>query len=93
MRQDIQINELRRQKQGLEASLHSLKQSANNHNTKLKVMRDDYQQKLETLAQQVLFFVPVACIVALLASTSQMRPLSGGADAANEHGLSDWDNG
>ena len=53
MRQDVQVNELRRQKQALEASLLSLKQSTNSHNNKLKVLCQEYQQKLQSLTQQV----------------------------------------
>lgn len=53
MRQDIQVNELRRQKQALEESLMSLKQSNHSHNNKLTVLRQEYQQKLQTLTQQV----------------------------------------
>jgi deoxyribodipyrimidine photolyase len=53
LRQDIQVNQLRLQKQALEESLISLRQSTNTHNNKLKVLRQDYQQKLQSLTQQV----------------------------------------
>jgi fatty acid-binding protein DegV len=53
LKQDVQINDLRRQKQALEAAVESLKQSTSNHNAQLKVMHNDYQTKLQTLTQKV----------------------------------------
>jgi hypothetical protein len=54
LRQDVQVNDLRRQKHALEEQLLSLKQSTDSHNNKLKYLRQEYQQKLQVLTQQVL---------------------------------------
>lgn len=62
MTQNNEVRDLKRQKQALEESLIALKQSTSSQNNKLKVLRQDYQQKLQSLVQQVRGYSATFCI-------------------------------